>query len=371
MTNDLVKIEYRGTYQAYINLLYGGGAAFGATFGGLLCDTIGWRWTLGIQIPPVVFVLLAAYVNIPQGLGPELAKRSDKPTWQIIKDFDLAGSLFLSVSVAFLILGLNLGGNQLPWTHPFIITSLILSLASGIVLIVVERRALRPVMPLAMVSQAPRANLVFANFFAMVGINHILFNAPLYFQAVHAESPTRAGLRLGVPAVLTTVFGVSTGFWLTATGRMKAPQVAGGISMLIGGVCVAAMDRGVPLWLATAFVTPSSAGQGLMFPATTLAVLATTSVEDQAAMSSTLMLLRNLGSVMGVAISSLVLQNALLSYLWQYVTGPEKEEVGFNPCVCFADHVDYFGCSDERESDFRPAGKAPRRRQVRHANRPI
>jgi MFS family permease len=348
MTNDLVKIEYRGTYQAYINLLYGGGAAFGATFGGLLCDTIGWRWTLGIQIPPVVFVLLAAYCNVPQDLGPQLAKHSDKPAWQIIKDFDLAGSLFLSVSVAFLILGLNLGGNQLPWTHPFIITALILSLASALVLVRVELRALRPVMPLAMVSQPPRANLVFANFFAMVGINHILFNAPLYFQAVHAETPTRAGLRLGVPAVLTTAFGVSTGFWLTATGRMKAPQVAGGVSMLVGGVCVAAMDRGVPLWLATAFVTPSSVGQGLMFPATTLGVLATTPVEDQAAMSSTLMLWRNLGSVMGVAISSLVLQNALLSYLWKYVTGPDKEEVRLRSVRFSANRVDHFRGSEER-----------------------
>ena len=71
--------------------------------------------------------------------------------------------------MAFLILGLNLGGNQLPWTHPFIIASLILSLASGLILLRVESQALRPVMPLAMVSQPPRANLVFANFFAMIG----------------------------------------------------------------------------------------------------------------------------------------------------------------------------------------------------------
>jgi hypothetical protein len=79
-------------------------------------------------------------------------------------------------------------------------------------------------MPLAMISQPPRANLVFGNIFAMIGINHILFNAPLYFQAVHFDSPTAAGLRLGVPAVLTTVFGVGTGFWLTLTGRMKPPR---------------------------------------------------------------------------------------------------------------------------------------------------
>ena len=32
-------------------------------------------------------------------------------------------------------------------------------------------------------------------------------------------------------------------------------------------------------------------------------------------------------------ISNLVLQNALLSYLWQYVTGPDKEE------VCLADYA--------------------------------
>jgi hypothetical protein len=182
-------------------------------------------------------------------------------------------------------------------------------------------------MPLAMLSKTPRANLVFSNFFSMVGVNHVIFNAPLYFQAVHGDSPTVAGFRLGIPAICTTITGVSVGFWLTWTGRMKAPQVAGAISMLIGGICLVIMKRETPLWLATIFLSPPSIGQGFMFPATTLAVLATTSVEDQAAMTSTLTLWRNLGSVMGVAISSLVLQNALLAYLTRYVTGPNKEEV--------------------------------------------
>lgn len=48
MTNDLVSIEVRGTYQAYINLFFGLGSACGAAFGGFLCDTIGWRWTFGV-----------------------------------------------------------------------------------------------------------------------------------------------------------------------------------------------------------------------------------------------------------------------------------------------------------------------------------
>ena len=51
MTNDLVSIEVRGTYQAYINLFYGGGSACGAAFGGVLCDKLGWRMTFAVQIP--------------------------------------------------------------------------------------------------------------------------------------------------------------------------------------------------------------------------------------------------------------------------------------------------------------------------------
>jgi hypothetical protein len=64
-----------------------------------------------------------------------------------------------------------------------------------------------------------------------------------------------------------------------------------------------------------------------MFPATTVSVLAISTQEDQAVMTSTLGLWRNLGTVMGVAISSLIVQNSLLAYLEQYVTGPHKAEV--------------------------------------------
>lgn len=67
-----------------------------------------------------------------------------------------------------------------------------------------------------------------------------------------------------------------------------------------------------------------------MFPATTVSVLAISSHSDQAVMTSTLGLWRNLGSVMGVAISSLIVQNGLIAYLELYVTGADKFEVTFS-----------------------------------------
>ena len=105
MTNDLVSIEVRGTYQAYINLFYGGGSACGAAFGGFLCDKLGWRMTFAVQVPVLLVLLLNAIFTTPASLGPNLAKRSGLGIRDAMKGFDIAGSLLLTVSVAFLILG--------------------------------------------------------------------------------------------------------------------------------------------------------------------------------------------------------------------------------------------------------------------------
>jgi MFS family permease len=327
MTNDLVSIQVRGTYQAYINLFYGGGSACGAAFGGFLCDRLGWRMTFALQIPIFVILFINAFFTTPSTLGPNLAKRAGLSIRDAMRGFDFAGSILLTGSVAALILGLNLGGNIYPWKHPIVITSLVIAGLAGTVLIRVESRAKRAVMPLPMLFSRPRGSLVFNNFFAAIGINTILFNAPLYFQAVKLESASLSGFRLGGPSVALTICGVSCGFIMTATGRMKWLIITGTLSMLVGSVCLTAMWDGIPAWLATLFLIPSSVGQGLSFPATSLAVLATSTQEDQAVMTSTLLLWRSLGVVMGVSFSSLILQNALTAYLNSLVTGKHKDEV--------------------------------------------
>jgi MFS family permease len=122
VVNDLVKMEARGTYKAYINLLYGGGAAAGAAFGGYLCETIGWRATFAGQVPFVLFAYAMAYYTLPDSLGPMLA--NDKHWSELLPEFDLAGSFFLFISVASLILGLNCGGNIYSWSHPIVVSAL-------------------------------------------------------------------------------------------------------------------------------------------------------------------------------------------------------------------------------------------------------
>ncbi|RDI78020.1 hypothetical protein Vi05172_g11975 [Venturia inaequalis] len=327
ITNDLIKIEFRGTYQAYINLFYGLGAASGAAFGGFLCDRLGWRWTFGVQVPPLLVLLICGIFSVPSDLGPNLARHTGQKWYQTLKGFDLAGSFCLTLTTASLILGLNLGGTIFPWKHPIVISALVISGLTAASLIRIESRAHRPVMPLAMLSKSPRANLVFSNFFVTLGINTVLFNAPLYFQAVKLDSASVSGFRLAAPSIVQTIFAVATGFFITYTGRMKSPQVLGAICMLVGGIVLSCMWDGIPSWLATLFVVPPSLGLAIMCPTTSIAVLAVSSQSDQAVMTSTLSLWRNLGTALGVAISSLIVQNGLIVYLDRYITGPNKSEL--------------------------------------------
>ncbi|KAF1989199.1 MFS general substrate transporter [Aulographum hederae CBS 113979] len=328
MTNDLVPIEIRGTYQAYINLAYGLGSACGAAFGGFLCDSLGWRWTFGIQIPPVLVILGIAIFTTPTSLGPHIARKDPTKTFrQHLANFDLLGSFLLAVSVAFLILFLNLGGNIYPWKHGFVIGSLVIFLVSAPLLLYVESRAKLPVMPLSMLFSKPRGVMVFNNFFGNMGFNIVIFHAPLYFQAVKLESASTSGFRLALPSLLLTVCGVGSGLFLTRTGRMLLPMVLGSLVALAGSVALSSMWDDIPAWLAMLFVCPISMGQGLLFPATSVAVLAVSDVDDQAIMTTTLVLWRSLGTVLGVAIGGLVVQNALVAYLHAFVTGKNSNKV--------------------------------------------
>ena len=182
-------------------------------------------------------------------------------------------------------------------------------------------------MPLALLLYNPRAGLILSNAIGAVIANSVTFNIPLYFQAVLLESATTSGLRLVIPSAAASLIGTGTGFAITYTKRLKWPLVCGVVLILVGTTGLSLMGRGLPNWVYMLFIIPSSMGQGFMFPATFMAVLAVSEQAEQAVVTSTLILWRSLGMVLGVASSSLVLQNALLHYLNLYVVGPDKEDV--------------------------------------------
>ncbi|KAH8900049.1 major facilitator superfamily transporter [Thozetella sp. PMI_491] len=325
IVSDLVPIEIRGTYQSYINITYGVGAMLGAATGGAMVDTLGWRWEFGIQVPALVLGIFVAMVALPDDIG--LYGKKKEGFWEAMRAFDFKGSILLSSSITFLILGLSLGGNVFPWSHPLVIASLVAFATCFPVFLYLETTAVRPVMPLRFVRQSPHMNIIFSNFISCIILNAIFFNIPLYFQAVLLTSATTSGLRLMVPTLVASLCGTATGFLITWTRRLKWPVLGGTIGYVLGTICLAVMQRGWPSFAYLLCLVPSAVSQGFMFPGSFMAILAATAQADMAVVTSTLILWRSMGMVLGVASSSLVVQNALFYYLEVFVTGPEKERV--------------------------------------------
>ncbi len=325
--SDLVRIEHRGVFQSHINVAFGLGSASGAALGGWLCDSLGWRWAFGVQVPFIGFCLATAILFTPSDLGPMLINNGEGGAWVALKNFDSLGSVSLVITVTSLILALNLGGNMFPWMSPVVISCFAIFVLVGCGFIVVEMRAKQPLMPLHLLSKPPVANIVFANLLGGIASNTVLFNLPLFFQAVLLTSATDSGFRLALPSLIGSLAGVATGYIITYTRRLKPTLVAGAFIYLIGSIAISFMTKNTSEIMIMVLITGVPLGQGFVFPNTMMSALAVSDQADQAVVTTTIGLWRNLGVVLGVALSSLVFQNSLIANFKSHLAKSGQNEV--------------------------------------------
>jgi MFS family permease len=142
----MIPFRKRGMYQALQNGIFGFGSIFGASFGGSIADHIGWRWCFLLQVPiSIVALVIGALVVSDQTGGFSL----DSSLGTVWKRVDFSGSLLLVVAVSVQLVGLSLGGNELPWSSPWVIGSLVGSIGLFALFLLVEAKTSAiPVIPL-------------------------------------------------------------------------------------------------------------------------------------------------------------------------------------------------------------------------------
>ncbi|RMH81849.1 MAG: DHA2 family efflux MFS transporter permease subunit, partial [Actinomyces sp.] len=155
--------------------------ATGPVLGGLIVDTISWRWIF--------------YVNVPLGLtavvaGAVLLREHREPT---AGSFDLAGFLTSAAALTLTVYGLSEGPRR-GWTDPVVVTALAVALVAGIVLVWVETHRSAPMLDLSLLGERlfRQSNLVgVATYGGFVGL---LFVFPLYLQSLRGFSALDSGL---------------------------------------------------------------------------------------------------------------------------------------------------------------------------------
>ncbi|MCJ1282398.1 hypothetical protein MMC26_001721 [Xylographa opegraphella] len=306
--SDLVPLRRRGVWQGIGNIFFGLGAGLGGVFGGWINDTYGWRWAFLVQVPLTVLsgTLVFLTVKIP-------VKETGKAKW---KRIDWLGAFTLIATLVLLLLGLNTGGNVVPWTHPLVLTTLPLSIVSLLIFIYVESNyAEEPVIPVRLLLNRTVLSACLTNWFLTMATFGILFYGPIYFQ-VRGFSATQAGARLIPQSVGVGLGSVGSGIIMRWLGRYYALNIGIQTIFLLGMSLISTFTLDTPTWLPIVSFLCTGIGYSGMLTVTLIALISAVDHAHQAVMTSASYAFRSTGSTIGITIASSVFQNVIKSELW-------------------------------------------------------
>ncbi|KAK4138388.1 MFS general substrate transporter [Trichocladium antarcticum] len=309
VNSDMIPFKKRGMYQALQNGMFGFGAVCGASFGGSIADSIGWRWCFHLQVPISIFALFVGAMVIKNPEGGFGLGRSFQDTWAKV---DFAGALLLVVAISAQLVGLSLGGNELPWSSPWVVGSLFGStLLFGVFFVVEAKTRAIPIIPLRLLHGKLPGLIQCCNICVGLSAYAYLFNLPLFFQVVLLDSATTAGARLAIPSLATPIGGLIAGVVMSRWGKLVTLVRVGAILMVIGNALVTSLGFEDSSWKYLVYIFPANLGQGIVYPGILFTSLATFDHADHAVSASTTYLIRSLGTVYGVAITSAIVQTTL------------------------------------------------------------
>ncbi|KAK7736831.1 hypothetical protein SLS63_003180 [Diaporthe eres] len=324
LLTDIVPLRERGVWQGYMNIIFGAGTATGAPLGGLLADSLGWRWSFIGQVPVVVVAFITVYCVL------HLPKRDDSHWREKLARVDFLGALFLVSAVLCLLLGLDNGSNE-GWSKTQTIVPLAVSPALFAAFICVEVRvASHPFAPGHIIFERSLFAAYLCNFFGMLGQMPVLFFLPLLYQAVDGVSAVQAGLLLMPGSIFGVGASLGSGFVMRRTGRFFWMNVAGWGVLLLSIVPMVFFsgpwvksEAGTSIALAMLAL-----GAGTGITTSLVALISNAAKEDAAVVIACSYLFRSLGSAIGVSVASAILQQILRSQLAaQLGSGQDAREI--------------------------------------------
>jgi len=319
---DIVSLRKRAAYMAVVNSVFSLSAIIGPLVGGLFVDTYSWRLAFFINVPICAFaaLLIALYVKIPTPPGSFMEK---------FRKIDFLGTFFLVCFSICLLIGLNWGGTNYPWTHPVII-----GLLSGFgvflaIFILVEcKYAKEPIIPPNLFHRR-NVNISAIGTF-VVGFIFITFNntIPMLYQNARSFSATIAGLRL-TPCFLTlAVASIVSGVLTGRFGHIKIHIILGAVSLVVATYLITTIKLNTVYWYELIIILLYGFGVGMANQ--NYLVIGQNAVPKPliATATSTLIFGRTIGGVIGVAIFGTLLKNSfILNYLELH---PDVKHVDMN-----------------------------------------
>ncbi len=265
----------------------------GPVIGGLLIQTVGWRWIFWINIPIGIAAIVLAHLFVPESKAPR-ARRID-PVGQLLVIVMLSTLTYAIVE-----------SSRLHWGSTELWSIIAVSVLALIALLIYEPRREDPLIELRFFSSAPFSGATVIAVCAFGAFSGFLFLNSLYLQEVRGFSALQAGFTVLPMALMTIIFAPLSGR-LVAAGLTRLALLGAGTAMTLGAAGLTVMTQTTPLAYLVGCYVVFAIGFGLVnAPITNTAVsgMPISQAGVAAAVASTS---RQIGATLGVAVIGSVL----------------------------------------------------------------
>lgn len=323
---DLIPLQQRGMYQGVANVLYGVGAGLGGPVGGWINDKFGWRMAFYVQAPFFLFAIVVVSLKVNIKLSDQVESQSlaDK-----IRRIDFVGSTTLVGSVGCLLLAFSFKTTEeIPWSSS-LVSGLFGACAAFTITFVLSQKywAPFPVMPLRLISQRTPLAVSLANLFASMSAFSMLYNAPLYFSAVRLENSATSGLYMVPHSIAIPAGSMFAGWLMRRTGKLYRLTLIASFMSIFASLLASTWNARTPTFRLWGDLLFQGFGMASFITSTLIAMIASVLQPDMPIATGITYLFRTTGQVLGVSLSSAVLQSVLLARLRARIQGPEAEKI--------------------------------------------
>jgi MFS family permease len=299
LIGDVIPLRERGKYQGGLGAVFGVTTVVGPLLGGYFTDHISWRFAFYVNLPIAAVVLAMTAITIPA------VRSTARPV------IDWAGIAAVALAAGALTLATSWGGTTYPWLSAEIIGLIALSGVAFAAFVVIERRAVEPILPPRLFKSpvfSVCCALSFVVGFAMLGSITFL---PTFLQYVDGVSATASGLRMLplVGGLLLT--SVAAGVIVGRTGRYKLFPIVGSLIMAVGLYLMSRVDQHTSTLVTSLSMIVLGAGIGFCMQVLVLIVQNTSRYEDLGVATSGVTFFRTLGSSFGAAVFGSLFANFL------------------------------------------------------------
>jgi EmrB/QacA subfamily drug resistance transporter len=268
------------------------GNAAGPLIGGLLTESVGWRWIFWLNVPLTLVALAIGARSITESFDESVPRR-----------IDVTGLALITVGIGLFTLTFDRAPSW-GWLSAPTVVAFVCSLAALVVFVIVEKRVPWPLVDLSLLRNPRFTILVTAGTISNIAYGVTIFLSTLYLQQVRGLDPLMAGLAFLGPSAGAALGGAISG----RLAASRPPVLVMGLTSVAAALSLAALAASSDWVGYLSALTACGFTLGLVYAFTTVATQAVVRPERAGeAAGVTLTALVTLAGV-GVAVSGTVLE---------------------------------------------------------------